>query len=48
MTVMITMPWKFTAGLSLALSVTVLAVAPLLTPARRGCYSFRGNEAGYI
>ena len=34
MTLMMTMPCKFTVGLSLAHFVAVLAVAPLLTPAR--------------
>ena len=31
---MMTMPWRFAVTLSLALFVAILAVAPLLTPAR--------------
>ena len=34
MTLMMDMPWRFCVGLSLALFVAILAVAPLLTPAQ--------------
>ena len=34
MTLMMIVPWKFAVGLSLTLFIAILAVAPLLTPAR--------------